>query len=94
VVMTSRNRLGGLVVANGAQALRLTLPSVQDARAMLGRRLSPAAVQLMLTELVRGHLLSRPAPNRYTSHELLRAYPGAPRPPGRSRAAHQTRRRV
>jgi len=39
VVVTSRNRLGGLVVTAGAHPLTLNLPSAEDARAILARRL-------------------------------------------------------
>jgi DNA-binding SARP family transcriptional activator len=44
VVVTSRNQLTGLVVAEGAYPLRLDLPSEENAAELLARRLGPARV--------------------------------------------------
>ncbi|HEV2634607.1 MAG TPA: BTAD domain-containing putative transcriptional regulator [Actinocrinis sp.] len=46
VVVTSRNRLDGLVAAEGAHPLGLELPSVAEARELLGRRLGRPRVDL------------------------------------------------
>jgi hypothetical protein len=44
VVVTSRNRLDGLIAAEGARPLALDLPTFADARALLARRIGAARV--------------------------------------------------
>jgi DNA-binding SARP family transcriptional activator len=60
VVVTSRNRLSGLVATEGAHPLTLNLPSVADSRAMLARRwgaervaAEPGAVQDIIASCAR-----------------------------------------
>ena len=60
VLVTSRNRLTGLVVAEGARSLRLDLPSIDEARAILVQRLGarrvaaePAAVDAIIARCAR-----------------------------------------
>jgi DNA-binding SARP family transcriptional activator/Tfp pilus assembly protein PilF len=59
-VVTSRNQLAGLVATEGAQPLRLDLPSVAEARELLARRLGadrvaaePAAVDEIIARCAR-----------------------------------------